>query len=233
MAFQPVPSNLAGQTITDAQTVSWAQQGGFTGTDLQIAVAVSFTENASRRVDAVHTNSNGSHDLGEWQINDQAHPDLLQQFPMWWSVQNANMAKSVHDASGWGAWTTFADGDYKANMDRAAAAIKSAGGASAVGSPDAGSTIAGQTNTSNILTQIGNSVAAIAQAVFKAGQWMAEPKNWTRIALVSLGGIVVIGGVLSATKNQVSGVAGAAAKTVAALPTPAGKAARTVAKAVK
>lgn len=219
MSFQPVPAQFAGQTITDAQTVTWAKQAGFTGNDLQIAVAVSFTENGSRKVDSIHTNSDGSHDLGEWQINDKAHPDLLQQFPEWWSVQNADMAHSVWQSSGWGAWTTFADGDYKANMNRAAVAIANEGLAPT-------NEVQGKVDTTNILTQIGNSVAAIAQDVFKAGAWMAKPENWMRIALVAVGGIVVIGGVLSASKNQISGVVGA-------LPTPVGQAAKAVAKGTK
>jgi len=78
------------------------------------------------------------------------------------------------------------------------------------------------------LTQIGNSVASIAQGIFKGAKWIGDPHNWVRVGLVTLGGIVVIGTVVSTTRNQMGGSGSAVVDAAGHMP-GVGKIAKAVA----
>lgn len=216
MPVLPFPGLIAGSgglTLSDSDTVLWAQQAGFTGPDLSTAVAVSIAEDTARRIDATHRNSDGSTDYGLWQINDKAHPDLFTQYPQWWSATNAMMAHSiVQNGGGWNAWTTYKSGAYKQYLTRASQAVGTFAGSSAAGT--AGDQQTGQVDTTNVLTSIGNSVSTIAGDVYKAAAWLASPHNWARIAFVALGGIILIGTVVkvSSQSQTVRSVASTAKK---------------------
>ena len=68
------PADAACSTAPSLVTAA-AQTAGFTGPDLPIAVAVAQAESGGDPL-ATHVNADGSTDLGLWQINDRAHPDL-------------------------------------------------------------------------------------------------------------------------------------------------------------
>jgi hypothetical protein len=202
LPFPGVPPG-ASLTLTDGQTAQWAQQAGFVGQDLVTAIAVSIAEDTSRRIDAVHVNGDGSRDYGPWQINDRAHADLFTQYPQWWTVYNADMAYSVwQHGGGWPAWSTYQSGAYQQYLARASTAVSTLTGQQATAPGSAPDGAPGQVSTTNSLTQIGNSVATIAGDVYRAAAWLADPHNWTRVALVVLGGIIVIGTVVKTTTKS-------------------------------
>ena len=88
-----------------------AAAAGFTGADLAVAEAVALAESGGNPL-ATHVNSNGSTDLGLWQINNRAHPDLIASGDWRDPAANARMAYAVWQTSGWGAWTTYRSGAY-------------------------------------------------------------------------------------------------------------------------
>jgi len=94
-------------------TTAAALAAGFTGTDLPIAVAVAQAESGGNPL-ATHVNSDGSTDLGLWQINNRAHPDLIASGDWRDPASNARMAYSVWQAAGgsFSPWVTFTTGAY-------------------------------------------------------------------------------------------------------------------------
>lgn len=104
-------------TLTAQQIAGAAQQAGFTGNDLVIAVAVAFAESGGN-TEAVNHNANGSTDYGLWQIN-TVHGSLLNQGDKFNPIDNARMAFTVFKGSGWRAWTTYNTGAYLPFMPRA------------------------------------------------------------------------------------------------------------------
>lgn len=208
---------------TPAQIALWAKQAGFPDGEIATAVAVALAESGGKLAAVSPVNSNGSRDYGLWQINSKAHPQLFNQYENWWAAgNNARMAKAVWDGAGWRAWTTYTSGRYRNFLDE---------GEEGAGNPTTGATDgdgdgASQTtqeaawfrDTKDALAQVGNAFAAIAQAVFKAGVWMANPHNWVRAALVGLGGSLVVGALVLVAKPNTSPVA-----AVTAAPKAAGK----------
>lgn len=196
----PVPDEFKGQTLTDNQRATWAKQAGFPADQIATAVAVSIAENRSGKIDAIGGPNllDGSFDYGMWQINGKAHPGLFQQYPQWWSVQNANMAKAVYDGAGgsWRPWTTYTSGAYALYMDRGRkAAAEAPAGAVGQSDPitvyDTGSAIGA---AAEVLRGLANAVKSIAGGVFKVGAWTGNPDNWQRVALVVGGGALLIVG---------------------------------------
>jgi hypothetical protein len=107
----------------------------WTGRDLQIAVAVAAAESGHRDVTGP-TVGRGTM-RGRWQINDGAHPDLVNASGRDWrnAADDAWMAHEVWaHRGGWSAWTTYTSGAYRSHMDEAARALGGSG-ASPAASP--------------------------------------------------------------------------------------------------
>lgn len=142
-------------TLTAQEIAGAAQQAGFTGQDLVIAVAVAFAE-SSGETTQVHPNDDGSTDYGLWQIN-TVHGSLLNQGDKFNPIDNARMAYTVWRDSGWGAWTTYNTGAYLPYMARAQLA---AGNPVSPGTGTAGvaptSLLGSLQNTTQFLTLLGN-----------------------------------------------------------------------------
>ena len=201
MAIQSVPSQFKGQTLSDAQIAGWAQQGGFTGNDEAIAVAVAIAE-SSGHIDATNTNTNGSVDYGIWQIN-SVHADLFNQYPQWWSVENADMAHAVYAAAGnkFSPWTTYNSGAYQLYMTRAKAAV---------GAPDQGNVVGGPGDTRNVtvipgVDSIASSLAAFGTGFSAVAGWVSDVHNWERVGLVLIGGALIVAALAVLGGKAVSG----------------------------
>lgn len=110
-------------TLTEAQIAAVASKAGFTGNDLKIAVAVAKAESGGNANDHNGNAATGDDSYGLWQINYYGDlkasrtasfgpgPGLLD------PQKNANAAYQIFKRSGWGAWSTYKDGDYKQYMD--------------------------------------------------------------------------------------------------------------------
>lgn len=197
-------------TLTPAQIAGYARQAGFTGTPLVWAVAVALAESGGNPA-ATHTNANGSHDRGLWQINDQAHPEVSDAQ----AFDPAGAAAAAYAISGkgksFGPWSTYGNG--AAGKQLGAAQLAAAAPATVTAQPANWITglVApllpglGQGLASGAIPNalpsvpgldalggLASSLAAIASALVKAGAWTADPHNWVRILEVA-GGVVVIG----------------------------------------
>lgn len=98
--------------LSQAQVSAYAQQAGFRGNALNIAVAIARAESGYNAT-ITHLNSDGTTDYGLWQINSvhsQYSPTLLLSSPLY----NAQAAYAI---SGGGVnftdWTTYKSGEYK------------------------------------------------------------------------------------------------------------------------
>lgn len=213
MAPAAAPADAAGKKLTDQQIATWAKQGGFTGDDVAIAVAVALAESGGRYAAVSAPNVNGSRDYGLWQIN-SVHADLFARYPQWWSVQNASMAKAVHAQQGWGVpgspgrgWTTYSTGAYLLFLPRGKAAAGSA--------PDAGVIEAGTENSRTTeVTDFANVFRAGFQPLVAAGAWIGNADNWLRVAQVVLGAALVVGGITIVARPVTSALAGPVASVV-------------------
>jgi pyruvoyl-dependent arginine decarboxylase (PvlArgDC) len=120
-----------GDGIGDAARA--AKKAGFRGNALVNAVAVAGPE--SRYRDAARLVTSEEDSRGMWQINTYAHP-----WARGMNLRNTDVAaraayKVWREAGGFGPWTAFSSGSYRAYLSRARAAVAglSGGGASGAG----------------------------------------------------------------------------------------------------
>jgi lysozyme-like protein len=123
--------------LTDQQIAELAAAAGFTGNDLDTAVAVALAE-SSGNSDAIgdvslQTDVFGP-SVGLWQIRsvnpghgnafDQAHRNQQANMD---PATNAANAYAIQQQSGWNQWSTYTGGDYRRFLDRARAAQQGGG----------------------------------------------------------------------------------------------------------
>jgi len=197
--------------LSDAQIAATARLAGFTGQDVVTAVAVALAE-SSGRTDATNHNSDGSTDYGLWQIN-SVHADLLKSGNWQTPLDNAKMAKSVHDNAGsWQPWSTFNSGAWLAYYGRAkVASTATTDAVTTAGQPNVtltgfdwktilegpGALIPGFSGAlgggaAGALT--GGGISGLADAITSLGKFLAfvaDPKNWLRVAEF-LGGLAIV-----------------------------------------
>lgn len=79
-----------------------------------MALAISQAENGSRRCDRVSpVNTNGSVDIGIFQINATAHRAKASIDQLKDCTINIKIAKQIFDRQGWSPWVTYNNGSYK------------------------------------------------------------------------------------------------------------------------
>jgi hypothetical protein len=113
-------------TLTPEQIKGYASKAGFSGSDLDIAVAVALAESGGN---TKAYNGNGKdRSYGLWQINMYGNmgPARQRQFALpsydalYQPEVNAKAAKAIHKSQGWQrGWTTYANGAYLKHMDKA------------------------------------------------------------------------------------------------------------------
>jgi hypothetical protein len=110
-------TGFAGNLTAD-QIAQYADQAGFTGPDLQVAVAVALAE-SSGNPGAIGDLTLGV-SVGLWQINLKAHPEYSQQ-ALLDPQTNANAAFDVYQAAGnsFSPWSTYKGGQYSSYIVQA------------------------------------------------------------------------------------------------------------------
>lgn len=115
--------------LSAAQIKGYASDAGFTGNDLNVAVAVALAESGGN-TDA-HNGTGKDNSYGLWQINmygdmgpaRRGQFNLLSNDDLYKPEVNAKAAKAIHKSQGWQrGWTTYASGKYLQYMDSAKAA---------------------------------------------------------------------------------------------------------------
>ena len=112
--------------LTPGQIAIVAQEAGFTGHDLVIAVAVALAESGGNANAIGDVTIGGS--FGLWQVFCKAHPHLIPpEHPdsvAWYDpYQNARWAYEISGGNNWRPWSTFKHGTYQAFMDIAQEAV--------------------------------------------------------------------------------------------------------------
>lgn len=249
--------------LSAAQIAAVAQRAGFRGEGLVKAVAVALAESGGNpRAVGVNSDRYRSRDRGLWQINSHWHPEITDAAAFNPVSCAAAAYKISSHGTNWSPWSTWKNGAAAAQMGRAriaAARPSAAGGGGATATPAgflpdpgtlggiAGGLIGGIPGAvAGGLAGSGNGVeagkaligtgAALADIVVmwaKAGAWIADSHNWSRVALVGGGSIGVL---ISLSMIGKSGAAGSTAGAVVGSPvhavTGAAKLAGTAAAAV-
>lgn len=107
--------------LSRSQLAGLAKSVGFTGNDVDIAVAVALAESGGNPGDYNGDRSTKDDSYGLWQINmyEDLGPDRRKKFgissntELYRPAVNAKAAKIIHGESGWKAWTTYKNGKYK------------------------------------------------------------------------------------------------------------------------
>ena len=116
--------------MTADQIAQYADQAGFSGPDLQVAVAIALAE-SSGNPSAVGDLTLGV-SVGLWQINLKAHPQYTQA-QLVDPQQNANAAYAIYQAAGnqFTPWSTYNGGQYSSYIVQAQSGVQSYEGTAA------------------------------------------------------------------------------------------------------
>lgn len=228
--------------LTPAQIGQYAAAAGFHGVGLRNAIAVALAESGGDPR-AVGHNSDRYHsrDRGLWQINDHWHPEVSDAAAFNPASAAAAAFKISSGGTSWRAWSTWNNGAAAAQFGRAQLAANQAAATGTTATPAGfpmpnlpngldpflgapglldlfggdGGVVGGIKNTADAAK------AALVLAV-KAGAWMADAHNWSRVLLVAGGSVGIL---LSLEMIAKSGAAGSTAGAVAAIPVNAAKSA--------
>lgn len=203
-----------------------AKDAGFSGDDIYVAIGVAMAE-SSGDPNAV---GDGGDSIGLWQINRPAWPNLGSVAELKDPANNARAAKHVHDHGrrGWGEWTTYRTGAYRAGYDDAKRAVSEATGLGTGGGgfswddvPIVGEAMDAADAVATGAEAVGDALAAVGDTLGAVRSWVTKSHNWVRVGLV-VGGIALT---LIAVGVVVRPVAEDA---IEAVPGPAGKALKAV-----
>lgn len=153
--------------LTDSQIAGYATGAGFNSSQVPTMVAIALAESGGN-TDA----HNPSGAEGLWQVMWQLHGFSGNPYD---PATNAAAAKKVFDEQGYGAWTTYNTGVYRAFLGRGEAAAR-AGSSSSMPSGNI-ATVAPSVNNGGLSNAIGNATAG---------------STWLRIGLFLLGSFLVV-----------------------------------------
>ncbi len=127
--------------LTPAQIKGHAAAAGFTGSDLNIAVAVALAESGGNP--SAHNPTPPDDSYGLWQINmlggmgpeRRKKYNLKANTDLYDPATNARVARGIFKGSGWKAWTTYTRGTYKKFMDEASSASGTVSGTDSGSAP--------------------------------------------------------------------------------------------------
>lgn len=217
--------------MTILQVIQTLEQAGFQGLGLVQALATVLAEDGSLDPTRIHVNTEpnvpssyqGSHDVGLFQINTQAHPqytDAQMQDPL----QNAKAAYLISGGgTSWSAWSSWAAGTAQAKIATAASYVANVvsgaiggavGGATsgATGTAPAAATSVGSAvqTAQHTAVSVGDSIGGVATALADfantAGSlgadavnfvnWLGQPNLWLRLLLLALGIVLTLVGLV-------------------------------------
>lgn len=163
----------------------WIQAGGDpaqAGTASAVAMAES-----SGSTSATNHNTDGSTDLGPWQINNKAHPQYNQQQLLSNPLYNAKAAVAIaSNGKDWGPWVTFKTGAYKKFLSGFRGPSRASVKVGAINPADAAA--AAKMEDEGITTQAGGLLGGLS-GLGQTLELLADP---IRIGKIVLGGVLLI-----------------------------------------
>jgi Lysozyme like domain len=181
---------------------------------LTLAVAIALAESGGNE-SITHTNSNGTIDVGAWQINSvhrRTHPNWT---TAWLKVLENNaqaMAEVSGGGSNWSPWATYTNGRYQQFMDRARTAVGN--------TPTSSDPITGLADkfsglVPDPLADIAEAAIGFVTTINDAARWIGDPSNWVRVVQVVGGILLGIAAVNIVIKPVVEDKLGEATKIIA------------------
>jgi hypothetical protein len=154
--------------------------------------------------DARAKNDVGAGHTGLWQISGlhagavPGSPSNRAAFREWLYLpyNNAKAAKYVYDRQGYGAWEVVTNGRYLSYMGRARAVPFPP--SLTAGSQDASLldpntwAAAASALVPDPMEKVATAAINIGEAIVDAGAWVADPSNWSRVALVGIGAAALL-----------------------------------------
>lgn len=223
--------------LTPAQIGQYAAGAGFTGKGLTRAIAVALAESGGdpRVISAPNRDRWHSRDRGLWQINDHWHPEVSTAA----ALDPAKAAAAAYRISSggrdWSQWSTWNNGAAQAQLGRAQMGANQAAATGAtttaqnvdylpnlpngldpfLGAPGLLDLFGGKDGIGGGIKNTADAIKAALLLAVKAGAWMADAHNWSRVAMVAGGGVGIL---LALEMIAKSGAAGSTAESVAAIP---------------
>lgn len=203
-------------TLTIIQMGQLAVNAGIPqGQNLYISVSIALAE-SNGKTDAVNNNTDGTKDVGVWQIND-VHAQL-------WSgkddrtdpTANAKYMASISgNGTNWQPWTTFNTGAYQNHMQQVMTTLQSANLTRGQGVIPANTLGAGYGVTGNqsdfSLPKLpnpldaGKAIEKQLETITRFFQILTSPQGWIRILKVYIGLILLWIGALMFIKDSSTG----------------------------
>lgn len=192
------------RSLTYAQLQGlWLENGGAPAA-APVAAAIAMAESGGC-VDATHHNSDGSTDTGLWQINSVNASSGAMLDP------TANVKEAIalsNNGSSWHPWTTFTSGAYQRFLSGTPAApsgitpsTTSLTGFQIPGPWNSFDPFTPGSNPLSSFSDVAKSITAFVKVIQKpfeyataASVWLSNPHNWTRIAFVGVGVLVIAEG---------------------------------------
>ena len=185
---------MASGGVTDVERAHLARAAGFPENQIAMAVAVSIAENQAGDPAVTHVNSNGSTDVGLWQINTVNGYGIE---PMKDPTANAKAAFNIWNArKSWTPWSTYKSGRAMAFFQRGQFAARD----KSVPNPGGGPTVSIDDNSS-------------LQNIVDFFKFISDPHNWQRVGMFALGVILLMVGLFKL--GNMGPVVKKAAKTAA------------------
>jgi len=176
---------LSDQDIANLAASYWS------GKDTVTAVAVALAESRGD-TQVTHHNLDGSTDYGLWQVNS------VHGYPTSQLLDPSGNARAAHEvwqrANGsWTPWSAYKSGAYLLYLPQANAVASKA-------SPSATTDIPIE-EPSNPLTSVAHSLTVLIDGA----KWVSNPHNWVRVAEVTVGGALVLGGLAVVASTSKAG----------------------------
>lgn len=174
-------------TLTPTEIRSYASKAGFTGKNLDIAIAVALAESGG--VTTAHNTAGRDNSYGLWQINmlGDMGPDRRKRFGLKSNSElldpttNARAAHMIWKSEGWQPWTTYTSGKYKKYLT----------GSQGGDSTDA-KTVSAPTGGLNPITGIGAAINALSESFMKG--FASIGAVIVAVALLVLGMVIIMRG---------------------------------------
>lgn len=175
-------------TLSQSQLARlWIQAGGDpsqAGTASAVALAES-----SGNTSATNHNTDGSTDLGGWQINNKAHPQYNQQQLLGNPLYNAKAAVAISsNGKDWGPWVTYKTGAYKKYLSGFRGPARSGTVPGSINAGDAAA--AAKLEGEGITSQSGGVLGAVGLGAL--GDTLNILSNPIRLGKILAGGVILL-----------------------------------------
>ncbi len=187
--------------LTREQIASHARAAGFTGDDVNIAVAVAMAESGGDT--HAHNPVPPDDSYGLWQINmlGSMGPERRKRYglakneDLYDPAVNARVARGIWNGSGWKAWTTYTRGTYKRFLSADTEGSSGGSVSTADSGTDSGTGIAGAANAlsqtvNRGLANVSGILMAIALIVSGIVILMREPLAKAMVAKKAVGKVL-------------------------------------------